>query len=159
VVGGDCLSSSMSTVQKNDNVIVSKSDEPKDLVDVMKVLPDDATRLRIGFAFFTLFRVWALVVFSAYLVYNSPWYFLPFSWLFMGTCVTGLFVIGHECAHQSFTRNRMVNEVVGTFCMMPLLFPYNGWEQTHNHHHATANNLKKRLPLASFKKRRVTKNE
>jgi len=129
----------MSSIQKNN---ASDANLPKDLVEVMKILPSDATRLRVGFAFFTLVRVWALVVFSAYIVYNSPWYLLPLSWIFMGTCVTGLFVIGHECAHQSFTRNRMVNEVIGTFCMMPLVFPYNGWELTHNHHHATANNLK-----------------
>jgi len=117
--------------------------EPDHLVDVMKVLPNDATQIRVGFAFFTLFRVIALMVFSSYLVYVSPWYFLPLTWVLAGTCATGLFVIGHECAHQSFTRSRVVNEIVGTICMMPLIFPYNGWDMTHNHHHATANNLEK----------------
>jgi len=117
--------------------------DPDHLVDVMKVLPADAKQVDVVFAFFTLFRVWAFVVFSTYLVYSSPWYLLPFAWIFMGTCITGLFVIGHECAHQSFTNNRLVNEIVGTVCMMPLLFPYNAWELTHNHHHATANNLEK----------------
>jgi len=119
------------------------SDMPNDIVDVMKVLPKDAMKIDVPFAFFTLFRVWVLFVFSTYLVYVSPWYFLPITWIFMGTCATGLFVVGHECAHQSFTRSRLVNEIVGTICMMPLLFPYNAWELTHNHHHATANNLEK----------------
>jgi len=116
---------------------------PDDLVDVMKVLPKDALHVDIWFALFTVVRVWAFVSLSAYFVYLAPWYLLPLAWLFMGTCATGLFVLGHECAHQSFTHNRWFNEVVGTLCMMPLIFPYNGWEMTHNHHHATANNLGK----------------
>ena len=56
---------------------------------------------------------------------------------------TGLFVIAHECAHRAFSRNWLLNEVVGTICMMPLMFPYNGWDMTHTHHHTHANNLDK----------------
>jgi len=51
--------------------------------------------------------------------------------------------VAHDCAHGSFTRNRVVNEIVGTISMMPLLFPYNCWELTHNHHHSWANNMAK----------------
>jgi len=77
---------------------------PSDLTDVMKVLPKDATKIRLDLAFFTLFRVWVFVGIATYLVHISPWYLLPLAWIFMGTCMTGLFVVGHECAHQSFTR-------------------------------------------------------
>jgi len=130
---------------------------PNDLVDVMKVLPKNATQVRLGFAFFTLFRVWVFMVVSTYLVYICPWYLLPLGWIFMGTCMTGLFVLGHECAHQSFTRSRFVNEVVGTFCMMPLVFPYNGWELTHNHHHKVANNIEKDHLWRPLKREEVNK--
>jgi len=116
---------------------------PEDLSDVMKVLPKDAMKIRLDLAFFTLFRVWVFMAISCYCVYISPWYLLPITWLFMGTAMTGLFVVGHECAHQAFSRSRILNEIVGTTCMMPLVFPYNGWELTHNHHHQTANNLEK----------------
>jgi len=116
---------------------------PEDLTDVMKVLPKDALKVRYDVAFFTLIRVWIFVGISAYFLVNSPWYFLPVTWVFFGTCLTGLFVVAHDCAHQSFTRSRWVNEIVGTICMMPLVFPYNGWELTHNHHHQTANNIDK----------------
>jgi len=78
-----------------------------------------------------------------YLVYSAPLYLVPLSWVFCGTAITGLFVIGHDCAHGSFTRNRLVNEIVGTICMMPMMFPYNCWELTHNHHHGCANNMEK----------------
>jgi len=123
----------------------------------MKVLPKNATQVRLGFAFFTLFRVWVFMVVSTYLVYICPWYLLPLGWIFMGTCMTGLFVLGHECAHQSFTRSRFVNEVVGTFCMMPLVFPYNGWELTHNHHHKVANNIEKDHLWRPLKREEVNK--
>uniref|UniRef100_A0A6B2L979 Fatty acid desaturase domain-containing protein n=1 Tax=Arcella intermedia TaxID=1963864 RepID=A0A6B2L979_9EUKA len=114
---------------------------PEDLAEVMKVMPKDAMQVDLPFAFFTTARVWAFCVFSTYLVYISPWYLLPLSWVFMGTCITGLFVVAHDCAHQSFSKSRLLNEIVGTVCMMPLAFPYNCWEITHNHHHETANNL------------------
>jgi omega-6 fatty acid desaturase (delta-12 desaturase) len=115
--------------------------DPENLSDVLKILPRDAMEQRLGFALFTAVRVWVTVFIALYLTINSPWYLLPFAWVFLGTAATGLFVVGHDCAHQSFSRDRRLNEIVGTICMSPLLFPYNGWEVTHNKHHAHANNL------------------
>jgi len=144
----------MSTTQAN-----TKHDDtnPSDLVEVFKVLPKDALQLDVGFAFFTLFRVWLTVVLAAYCLYFAPWYLLPLAWVFCGTAATGLFVVGHDCAHQSFTRSRLVNEIVGTICMMPLIFPYNGWELTHNHHHAFANHLGKDHLWRPLKQEQVKK--
>jgi len=93
--------------------------------------------------FFTVFRVWATVVVSYMILYHTPWYLLPLAWIFVGTAVTGLFVVGHDCAHQSFNSSSLVNEIVGTICMMPIVFPYNAWDMTHTHHHTHANNLDK----------------
>jgi len=130
---------------------------PSDLAEVFKVLPKDAMSLDVKFAFFTFFRVYFTVILSVYLVYLSPWYLLPFAWIFCGTAATGLFVVGHDCAHQSFTRNRIVNEIVGTISMMPLFFPYSGWELTHNHHHAFANNIDKDHLWRPIKKEEIEK--
>jgi len=80
-------------------------------------------------------------LFAFYCLLNAPWYLVPFALFFFGTASTGLFVVAHDCAHQSFTRNRIVNEFFGTICMMPLLFPYNCWEITHNNHHTHTNNM------------------
>jgi omega-6 fatty acid desaturase (delta-12 desaturase) len=76
-----------------------------------------------------------------YVLVHAPWYLVPVAWIFLGTAATGLFVIGHDCAHQNFSHSRTLNEIVGTVAMMPLVFPYNAWELTHNNHHAHANNL------------------
>eukprot|EP01125_Pyxidicula_operculata_P001643 TRINITY_DN11487_c0_g1_i1.p1 TRINITY_DN11487_c0_g1~~TRINITY_DN11487_c0_g1_i1.p1 ORF type:complete len:349 (-),score=58.86 TRINITY_DN11487_c0_g1_i1:75-1076(-) len=121
----------------------SQPNDPQDLRDVMQVLGKDVFELDLAYSFFTAFRVWITVFAAAYTLYHAPWYLVPFAWVFLGTAMTGLFVVGHDCAHQSFSHSKLLNEVVGTICMMPLMFPYNGWELTHNHHHQFANNLDK----------------
>jgi len=113
------------------------------MADVMKVIGNDMLEVDMSLAFFTFFRVWFFVLFSLYVTSISPWYLLPFAWIFQGTCMTGLFVIGHDCAHQSFSHSRLLNEIIGTICMSPLVFPYKGWEATHNNHHENANNIDK----------------
>lgn len=130
---------------------------PADIVEVMKVFPKDAMTPNVPFAVFTAIRVWAFFLFSVYLTSVAPWYLLPFAWFFQGTCMTGLFVVGHDCAHQSFSKSRTLNEVVGTLCYAPLAFPYNGWELTHNHHHAFANHIDKDHLWRPIKKEELEK--
>jgi len=117
--------------------------EISSMAEVVQAMGNDMLKIDIFYSFFTVFRVWLTVVVACYLTSISPWYLLPIAWIFQGTAMTGLFVIGHDCAHQSFSHSRILNEVVGTICMTPLLFPYNCWEYTHNHHHTYANNLDK----------------
>jgi len=123
----------------------------------MKILPEDALSIDVPYSFFTFFRVWATVYFSYVMLYYCPWYLLPIAWIFTGTALTGLFVVGHDCAHQSFNKSSVVNEIVGTICMMPLVFPYNVWDMTHTHHHTHANNLDKDHLWRPFTKEQVGK--
>ena len=57
----------------------------------------------------------------------SPWYLLPLAWIFTGTAMTGCFVIGHDCAHRSFSNSRKVNDIVGHLFMLTLIYPFHGW--------------------------------
>ena len=57
-------------------------------------------------------------------------------WLLQGWVLVGLFVVGHDCGHQSFSRRPWVNALVGTICLAPLANSYFAWRITHNHHHA-----------------------
>jgi len=113
------------------------------MAEVLESMGNEALEIDLPYALFTTVRVWITVLTAIYLTSISPWYLLPFAWIFQGTAMTGLFVVGHDCAHQSFSHSRVLNEIVGTFCMSPLLFPYNSWEHTHNHHHTHANNMDK----------------
>jgi omega-6 fatty acid desaturase (delta-12 desaturase) len=71
----------------------------------------------------------------------APWYLVPFFWLFIGTGLTGFFVIGHDCGHRSFANRLWVNDLVGHTLMLPMFYPYHAWRILHNHHHKHTNKL------------------
>ncbi|KAK1323106.1 hypothetical protein QJS10_CPA02g01281 [Acorus calamus] len=75
------------------------------------------------------------------MIAKSPWYLLPLAWAWTGTAVTGFFVIGHDCAHKSFSRNKLVEDIIGTLAFLPLIYPYEPWRFKHDRHHAKTNML------------------
>ncbi|VVA22261.1 PREDICTED: fatty acid desaturase [Prunus dulcis] len=93
-------------------------------------------------------KAWKSVLISAtsyafglYMISKAPWYLLPLAWAWTGTAVTGFFVIGHDCAHKSFSRNKLVEDIVGTLAFLPLIYPYEPWRFKHDRHHAKTNML------------------
>jgi len=50
--------------------------------------------------------------------------------------MTGVWVLAHECGHQSFSDSELANNTVGTICHSLLLVPYHSWRITHGKHHA-----------------------
>ncbi|CAI0394491.1 unnamed protein product [Linum tenue] len=75
------------------------------------------------------------------MISKAPWFLLPFAWAWTGTAVTGFFVIGHDCAHKSFSKNKLVEDIVGTLAFLPLIYPYEPWRFKHDRHHAKTNML------------------
>jgi omega-6 fatty acid desaturase (delta-12 desaturase) len=61
---------------------------------------------------------------------------LAAAWLFVGWGLTGLFVIGHDCAHMAFSKTRWVNEAVGHVCLAIAFTGFHNWRIWHNYHHA-----------------------
>lgn len=49
------------------------------------------------------------------------------------------FVVGHDCGHRSFSKNKLVEDIVGTIMFMPLIYPFEPWRIKHNVHHAHTN--------------------
>ncbi|TKY54705.1 Omega-6 fatty acid desaturase [Spatholobus suberectus] len=76
-----------------------------------------------------------------FMISKAPWYLLPLAWAWTGTAITGFFVIGHDCAHKSFSTNKLVEDIVGTLAFMPLIYPYEPWRFKHDRHHAKTNML------------------
>ncbi|RVW97585.1 Retrovirus-related Pol polyprotein from transposon TNT 1-94 [Vitis vinifera] len=77
-------------------------------------------------------KAWKSVLISAtsyalglFMISKAPWYLLPLAWAWTGTAVTGFFVIGHDCAHKSFSRNKLLEDIVGTLAFLPLIYPTN----------------------------------
>eukprot|EP01063_Lacrimia_lanifica_P034305 TRINITY_DN6312_c0_g7_i1.p2 TRINITY_DN6312_c0_g7~~TRINITY_DN6312_c0_g7_i1.p2 ORF type:complete len:626 (+),score=272.40 TRINITY_DN6312_c0_g7_i1:58-1935(+) len=62
----------------------------------------------------------------------------------LGTTLTGLWVIGHECGHRAFAgarENDWINDVVGFVVHTPLLVPFWAWRYSHHKHHMFTNHL------------------
>jgi len=57
-------------------------------------------------------------------------------WMLHGWVLVGVFLIGHDCGHGSFSSRRWVNTVVGWICMAPLANSFYTWRVTHDRHHA-----------------------
>lgn len=50
----------------------------------------------------------------------------PIYWFAQGTMFWALFVIGHDCGHQSFSNNKALNDFVGHLTHSSILVPYHG---------------------------------
>ncbi|KAF1867794.1 hypothetical protein Lal_00050228 [Lupinus albus] len=94
-------------------------------------------------------KAWKSVLVSAtsyalglFMISKAPWYLLPLAWAWTGTAITGFFVIGHDCAHKSFSKNKLVEDIIGTLAFLPLIYPYEPWRFKHDRHHAKTNMLK-----------------
>src|SRR5881398_3637102 len=70
-------------------------------------------------------------------------------WLSLGLAIIAsgfvirIFIIFHDCCHQSFFKSRKANDILGTISGIITLFPYEQWKRSHSIHHATSSNLNK----------------
>ena len=85
-----------------------------------------------------------------YIIYDSYICLLPFSvvnlWrimyaLIMGTLWTSLFIISHECAHETFFNSSNMNNMVGFILCHSMLLPYYGLKYSHQKHHKYNNHI------------------
>ena len=58
--------------------------------------------------------------------------------------VVRIFIIQHDCGHDSFFRSHRANELLGRFCSLITLTPFANWRRQHANHHAVWNNLDRR---------------
>lgn len=70
--------------------------------------------------------------------------------LTLGICIIAagflvrIFIIFHDCCHQSFFNNKTSNRILGTMTGIMTMCPYEQWKHSHAIHHATSGNLNKR---------------
>ncbi|KAK9868884.1 hypothetical protein WJX84_011427 [Apatococcus fuscideae] len=55
-------------------------------------------------------------------------------WFAQGTMFWALFVVGHDCGHQSFSNNKTLNDFVGNLVHSFHPGPYTGWRISHRTH-------------------------
>eukprot|EP01094_Clydonella_sp_ATCC50884_P007035 TRINITY_DN1621_c0_g2_i1.p1 TRINITY_DN1621_c0_g2~~TRINITY_DN1621_c0_g2_i1.p1 ORF type:complete len:375 (+),score=160.96 TRINITY_DN1621_c0_g2_i1:38-1162(+) len=69
--------------------------------------------------------------------------FLVLYWNIQGMLMWGVFTIGHDCGHGSFSNSKLWNQIFGNLTHSFLLVPYESWKITHNWHHKNTGNIDK----------------
>jgi len=59
----------------------------------------------------------------------------------MGTILTGHWVLAHECGHGAFSNSQLFNDIVGFIIHQAQLVPYFAWQYSHAKHHRRTNHL------------------
>ena len=63
--------------------------------------------------------------------------------IIQGLFATGLWVLAHECGHQSFSASKTLNDTTGWFCHSALLVPYFSWKISHGKHHKATGHMER----------------
>ncbi|KAI1496828.1 fatty acid desaturase [Biscogniauxia marginata] len=56
---------------------------------------------------------------------------------------TGVWVLAHECGHQSFSTSKVLNDTVGWILHSSLLVPYFSWKISHGKHHKATGHMQR----------------
>ncbi|KAI1329243.1 fatty acid desaturase-domain-containing protein [Xylariaceae sp. FL0255] len=56
---------------------------------------------------------------------------------------TGMWVLAHECGHQSFSTSKVLNDTVGWVLHSALLVPYFSWKISHGKHHKATGHMER----------------
>jgi omega-6 fatty acid desaturase (delta-12 desaturase) len=92
----------------------------------------------------TRIAVWQML--TSYLPFLGLWILMYFSlnWHYGITLVLAviaafflvrIFIIQHDCGHQSFLKSKTLNQLFGYFSSIFSSIPYNYWAKVHNAHH------------------------
>ncbi len=87
--------------------------------------------------------------------YIALWVLMYFSlswsiWITIGLALVNsfflvrIFIIQHDCGHQSFFKSQKLNNAVGFVCSFFSSLPYKYWAKIHNHHHGHTGQLEQR---------------
>ncbi len=138
---GDLTEFMTATTNPIANEWMSSANAHLQLKDIIKTLPKECFQKdrRKAWSFLSLSVIAAVAGYVA--IATLPWFFLPVTWFFTGTALTGWFVVAHDCGHRSFAQRRWVNDLVGHVMILPLLYPFHCWRILHDHHHRHTNKL------------------
>jgi len=115
---------------------------PFSLSDIKAAIPSECFVPNIGKSFLFFFRDVAIIALLYLIAFRlDSWLLFPIFWVIQGTMFWALFVIGHDCGHQSFSRHKWLNDLIGHICHIPILVPYHGWRISHKTHHKNTGHL------------------
>lgn len=115
---------------------------PFTLGDLKAAIPAQCFQPSVAKSMFYFFRDITIIgLLYAVAYYFDSWLFFPIFWVMQGTMFWALFVVGHDCGHQSFSKYKWLNDLMGHICHTPILVPYHGWRISHRTHHKNTGSL------------------
>jgi omega-3 fatty acid desaturase (delta-15 desaturase) len=123
------------------------------LTEIQKILPPDCLRAETSTSLYYVGRSIVLVtclIFAFVNIRSSETYensaivralVIAFYWFMQGTLFWGIFVLGHDCGHGSFSSSSRLNWAVGNALHTSILVPYESWRVTHRHHHKNTGHI------------------
>eukprot|EP00775_Hariotina_reticulata_P013647 gene13647-13770_t len=123
-------------VRKEDGSYDLSAAPPFNLSDIRNAIPAHCWEKNSGRSMSFLALDVAIVAGLAAGAYAlNAWWAWPLYWFAQGTMFWALFVVGHDCGHQSFSNSRDMNDLVGNITHASILVPYHGWRISHRTHH------------------------
>ena len=92
---------------------------------------------------------------NSFIPYIAMWVLMYFTWNWSITVtlllsvinaffLVRIFIIQHDCGHQSFLKSKKWNNAVGFACSIFSSMPYKYWARIHNYHHGHTGQLEAR---------------
>lgn len=122
------------------------------VVDIKRVLPQECFQPKALISMYYALRdaIQVAVTFFVFLYLDSVMpsptgkiVLMLLYWAIQGTFFTAIFVIGHDCGHDSFSHYPLLNDTVGTIMHGFLLCPFYMWKLSHRKHHKNNANFEK----------------
>jgi len=112
------------------------------------------TRLAVIQIINTFLPFIALWILTFFVMKHSYWLGLPLA-ILCGFFLARIFIIQHDCGHQSFLSTPKKNSIIGWICSIFSTIPYDYWFRVHNYHHSHNGQLDNRhigdVPLLTVK--------
>ncbi len=120
--------------------IKEKLNNWREIIAKYQVPDNKKAILQILTTFLPFLGLWTLMYFS---LNWSLWLAVPIGIVNVFFLVR-IFIIQHDCGHQSFMSNKNLNNTIGWICSLFSTIPYKYWARVHNHHHGHTGQLEER---------------
>jgi acyl-lipid omega-6 desaturase (Delta-12 desaturase) len=109
----------------------------KEMISQYQIPDNKKAALQVVTTFLAFIGLWVLIYFSI------QWSILLSIPLFMlnALFLVRIFVIQHDCGHQSYFNSKKINNFIGTVCSVFSFIPYKYWSKVHNFHHGHSGQL------------------
>lgn len=132
------------TVEVERSAFDASAKPPFSLADIRRAIPKPYWEKKWGYSILFALRDYAVVAALAVAAFAvNQWYLWPFYWFAQGTMFWALFVVGHDCGHQSFSKFEWLNHLVGHITHTSILVPYHPWRISHRKHHTYHGHVEK----------------